>query len=445
MKLKAALLVASLAFAGCATTPEPAIQTNLPPPPTSWHHAPREGAALIWPGAGDATLDALLALSESRNRDLVQAGLRLKLADLQAAQGRLRLTPTASANMGLTKPLDSIVPAGGSGLDLVVSWEADLWGRLAALRASDAAQQRAFDSDVRAARLSLHNRVATLYWQAAAARQQEALAHQQRAIARELLGAARVRVREGKLLPIEIDRAAASLQAAEVRLADLQADGAAQRLQLALLLDQPPPGPPLEDAKLPADMPSAALPNDAPATVLERRPDVQRARAQVDTALALLHAREAARYPALSFSAGVSGSSENLRDALQNPLVSLAANLVVPMIDWRRLDLQRETARTELELAALQLRETVETALAEIETAWIDEARLRQQASANGTRLREAREAERVAALRVEVGQLARTELLQAQIATLEAKQVDVQLRLRAWLQRARLMRAWVL
>lgn len=416
-------------------------------PALAWHHAPPQGAALTWPGAGDAALDALLALAESRSRDLMQAALRLKLADLAAAQAQPRVTPSAGGSLSLGTPLDQpLRHVSRSGqLNLAVGWEADLWGRLGSQQSAAAAQQRAAQGDVRAARLSLRSRVATLYWQAAATVQQEPLARQQLRIATQLLEATRLRVREGKLAPIEIDRAATLRYTTELRLQQLRADAAAQRVQLALLLDEPLPGPLLPDARLPAELPGAVLPDEAPAVVLERRPDVQRARAQVDAALQLLRAREAARYPALSFSAGVGASGQTLRELFSNPLASLAANLAIPLIDWRRLDLQRESARTDLELAALQLRETVAAALAEIETAWIDDERLRQQLAASTMRLHEARQAERAAALRFEVGTVARADLLAAQTARLEAEQNELQLRLDAWLQRARLTRALAL
>jgi outer membrane protein TolC len=176
--------------------------------------------------------------------------------------------------------------------------------------------------------------------------------------------------------------------------------------------------------------------------VLERRPDVQRARALVDAALARLQGAEAERYPRLSFSASLGSGGERASDWLANPLATLAANLAVPLIDWRRLDLQRDAARTELELAALALREVVALALVEVETALLEGERLRQQLDANATRLREAQETERLAALRLEAGAIARADFLQARNARLEAEQGRLQLRLRAWLNRAQLTRA---
>ena len=443
--MKTTLLMTVLLLAGCATSPRLAVAPEAPTAPVQWQFAPEQGAALAWTGADDPALDALIQLAEQRNRDLAQAALRLQAAGLQQAQGQLRVTPSVGVTAGASKPLDPSLTteiSHSSGLNLGVAGEADLWGRIEAQQRLDAAQQRAAETDVRAARLSLRSRVAELYWQIASARQQAQLATRQAGIARELLEATRLRVREGKLAPIEIDRAAATLQLIEVRLVDLQADSRQARLQLALLLDQPPPGPQLLEARLPDDFPEVALPDAAPAQVLARRPDVQRSRAQVDTALARLQVSEAARYPTLSLSGSLGSGGASLSDLLKNPIASLNSNLIVPLIDWRRLDLQRDGARTELELAALQLRETLARALTEIESAWLDDERLRQQLAANATRLLEAREAERLAALRFDVGVLARTELLQAQTARLETEQGRLQLQLRAWQQRAQLTKA---
>lgn len=444
-----------LLLAGCAWRgPAPLSAPAAPPAPERWQAEADSGTPADWALLADPELQALLQRAEAANRDVVQAALRIEQARLQAGLGELRLTPSAGLNAGANRPLDPPAPLPARttrsyGASVGVAYELDLWGRLAALRSADAAQLRAAQTDLRAARLLLRQRVAESYWQIAAARTQQALAQEQLLLNRELLAATRLRVQEGKLLPIEIDRAAATLQQAEQRLADLQADVAQQRLQLALLLDEAPPGPLLQQPTLPPGAADGLPPpwrvGEGPAAVLERRPDVQRARAQVDAALARQQAAEAQRYPALSFSASLGTGGSATRDWLSNPVAALAGNLVVPLIDWRRLDLQRDAARTELELAALALRETVARALVEVESALIDGERLRQQLAANATRLREAQAAERIAALRLEVGAIAKADFLQAKNARLEAEQGRLQLQLRAWLNRGQLARALAL
>jgi len=327
------------------------------------------------------------------------------------------------------------------GASVSLGYELDLWDRLSNARAAQAAQTEVARSDVEAARRLIRNRVAESYWTLAASAQQLPLAQAQLAVNQEVLQLVTLRVREGKLLPIEIDKAASALQQSQVRLADLAADARIQRHTLALLLDQPLPGPDISAPRLPVQALSAWAPGD-PAQVLDRRPDVQRARLNVDAALARARATDAERYPRLSFSASVSTGSAQAADWFKDPLVSLASNLVVPLIDWRRLDLQRDNARTDLELAALSLRDSVAKAVVDVETRLIDGERLNQQLAANARRVDEAAQAEALAALRLEVGTIARADWLQAQSARLEAEQSRIQLLLRAWLNRAELVRA---
>jgi len=114
----------------------------------------------------------------------------------------------------------------------------------------------------------------------------------------------------------------------------------------------------------------------------------------------------------------------------------------VPLVDWRRLDLQRGQSVNDVESAALSLRDTVHKALVEVEQLAAERRELRQQALANAARLGEAQQTEKLAALRYEVGVIARADWLQARNARLAAEQEAIQLRLRQWLNQAALQKA---
>jgi len=268
------------------------------------------------------------------------------------------------------------------------------------------------------------------------------LARDQLEAAEELLRIVKLRVREGKLLPVESDRAAQSVLAAQHRLADIEAEQQLQAQQRALLLDQ------LEQlasagarGRLPDSSPPAwAL--GSPAQVLGARPDVQKARLQVDAALAQLSVAEASRYPGLSFSASVGTGGSKTSDWLSQPVLALSSSLLIPLIDWRRLNLERDGARNALEQSALGLRDTVHKALVDAEGQWTQREKLQRQTEAQARRVAEAQENERLAALRLEVGAIGRHDWLQARVALLEAKQSLVQLQLQAWLNHAALYRA---
>jgi len=114
----------------------------------------------------------------------------------------------------------------------------------------------------------------------------------------------------------------------------------------------------------------------------------------------------------------------------------------VPLIDWQRLNLQRDGARSELDSAALTLRDTLQKALADIETQRIEADRTAQQLQANAGRLKEAVENERLAKLRYEVGAISRADWLQIRSTVLDAEQTRIGLRLQQWVRQAALFKA---
>lgn len=457
MKLNCITLVAALLLAGCAHGP--ADRAPEVAPAASWSLAGGDTAP-DWAGLLDPTLAALQDRALRANRDIAQAALRWQQARLLQEQSQLRWTPSAGLSLSASRPVETqastrnvdvgggvIVPVTTStgwsrsyGASVGLGYELDLWDRLAQAQAAQRAQTEIARSDIEAARLSIRAQVADAYWSLAALRALRPLIEAQLALTRETLELTRARVREGKLLPIEVDKIALTVQTAENRLADNAADSLLQRQRLALLLAEPLPGP-APEAALPAGEPPRWRLAE-PAEVLARRPDVQRARLGVDAALANLRVREAERYPRLSFSGSLGGGGAQARDWLANPAVSLGANLAIPLIDWRRLALQRDGARSDLEAAALALRDALDKAQADIETQHIEATRLAQQQAANATRLHEATENERLAALRYEVGTIARADWLQVRSARLDAEQARIQLRLQQWQRQALLFKA---
>ncbi|MFZ2988788.1 TolC family protein [Ideonella sp.] len=440
--LWAAAIVLALGSAGCAsggpgaaqrpTEGELPVRWQLDAPP-----AAGEAAEVVW----DRALRALQQQALQSNRDLAQAALRWQRARSQQQQGDLRWQPSLSLGPSASRALDSGTPTSAwqrsASASLSVGYELDLWGRLAQGNTALQAQTGSARADIEAARVLILSQVAERYWTVAALRTQQPWAAEQAALSEEALQITMVRVREGKLLPIEVDKAGATLLDARLRVSNLAADLQLERRQLALLLARTDGTvAELDAAQLPPQAPPDwALP--APAQALAQRPDVQRARLGVDAALARLSVAEAERYPRLSLSASVATGSSGWRDWLNQPLMSLAANLTVPLVDWQRLDLQRDDARTDLELAALDLRSTLHKSLVEVESQVIERQRLAQQQAAAAARLRDATQAEALARLRLEVGSIGRIDWVQARSARLAAEQDLTQLQLSRWLNHA--------
>jgi len=435
---------AALALSACSITPPAAPQASTAMP-AQWQQFEGQAAATApadWAGLIDPALSQLQQQALAANRDIAQAVLRWRRAELQTQGAGLDRQPAPS--LGLDASRSRLLERGPSsrnhGLSAGLGYELDLWQRLAQAELAQHAEAEALRTDIAAAKLLIRAQVAERYWSLAALALEEPLIAEQLQGAEQVVELTRQRVREGKLLPIEVDKNAATVQSLRSRQAQLGRERSQHRLALGLLLDQTEPALPAS-----AQLPQAAPPNwlpPPPEQALARRPDVQRARLAVDAALARQRSSEAARYPRLSFTLGLGSGGTDAGDWLRNPLASLAANLVVPMIDWRRLELQRQGALTDVESSALALRDSLHKALVEIEGLAAEERELQAQESANAARLQEARRTAQLAQLRFEVGSIARADWLQARNAALAAEQEGIRLRLRAWLIQAALHKA---
>lgn len=432
-------LAALCLLAGCsnlAIKPGAAPQDNEPLP-TQWSSMPAHAAPMAV--VKDAHLAALQerALASNRDQRLTAMRLRDALAQAQVDGQRLSVQASISASRSESRQLGGAGLADGlarsHGFSAMAGYELDLWGRLAMTDRLREQQLEAMQADQRAARALLLAQIASRHWQLGSLASQKPLQDQILAQAEEALTITRLRVKEGKLLPIEVDRAAATVQSSRLRRSDLDHELTQQHQQLALLLDQMPVGVAEQAHAGPPLAAPAPLALGTPAEVLEQRVDVRRARLAVDAALVRLRLSETTRYPSLQLSGGISSGSADWRRWLDQPLASLAASLVVPLVDWPRLDLQRQLARSELDQAALALRDTVHKALVEIEGRLIEARRTEEQEAAVRQRLDEARQAEQIAALKLELGLINRLDWLQARNARLSSEQELQQLRLRQW------------
>lgn len=447
----------TLLLVACAGAPPEA--PSAPPVPARWEPNPDGGDAAAWAPLRDPALLALQRRALEANTDIRRAALIWQAAQIQAGQQGLRLQPSLSLSYGAKRPLQSrgatadvdrsLVPAGeaarwtqGYSASVSTGFDLDLWSRLAHLDARQAALTDAARSDIAAARAGIASQVADSYWTLIANQRFAAIASAKLELAERAVPLVTARVREGKLVPLEIDKAAAAELAARQELGSAIADMAKARVSLAGLLDAPPPGPEVAAVALPASLPAWAP--DDPAQVLERRPDVHRARLEVDAALAEVRATRAARYPQLTFSAGIGTGGTRLGDWLGQPLLSLASNLTVPLVDWRRLELQEAQSRNGLESAALNLRDKVRGALAEVQTLLIEQQRIAEARAAAHKRLEQAREADRIARLKLDVGAIALADWLQARIASFDAEQAVERARLDAVRNRLAMLRALV-
>jgi NodT family efflux transporter outer membrane factor (OMF) lipoprotein len=149
------------------------------------------------------------------------------------------------------------------------------------------------------------------------------------------------------------------------------------RHELALLLGRPP-GASLEiratELPLPPALPFLGLPAD----LLANRPDVRAAGLRLRATDWQVAEARANRLPSLRLTAGVSYGADELDLLFDNWLLNLAANLTAPLVEGgrRAAAVERQKAVADENLA--RYRETVLTALKEVEDALVRESKQRE-------------------------------------------------------------------
>jgi NodT family efflux transporter outer membrane factor (OMF) lipoprotein len=435
--------------------------------PTAWQNAQTGNAtpatdAPWWQAVGDQGLSALIEQALAANRDLSRSALRLQQAALQAhrsSQDRLpRLQAGVSA--GSQRPLDSSGSAGtviinGQSVPVVnnvgttssasasvsASYEIDLWGRIANnITLADQAVGVA-QADAETARWLISTQVAEQYWTLAALDAKAPLLRANSADALASLAATRLRLEVGKARPIELDRAQSTADDAKAREATLASQRAQAQLTLALLLDEAPQGYAAGPATLPVnDPPDWSTP--APASVLDRRPELRSARINLDSALLKLHFAQANRYPTFSLSATVNSGGNALHQWLSNPVGSLSLGLALPMLDWQRLKDDQDIAKLQLQDVAIQFKDSLHKALQEVDKQLVERRQSRADLAQGRAKLALADRALTLAQTRHAQGAEALQTVRDAQTSQREAAISLLDLRAKAWLGQTALQKA---
>lgn len=428
-------LVTAVVLAGCAVpppAPQGAPELELPeavattPIDSHW-----------WRSYGDERLSALVEEALADNRDLARAAARIEQSRAALRMAHADLLPSVDANVSTGRQRfsqNSAVPIGNSPIannqraQIEVSYELDLWSRLA--RTQDAARDEllatTFARDT--LRTALAAQVVKSYVGLQALDAQLQLFERTVREQRDSLVLQRKRYESGDIDELDFRQLQAELIGNEAQLPKIErARGDAERA-LALLLGRSPRQ--LVDGRVlrgdvPAEVPEAALPSAGlPSDLLAHRPDVQAAAARLAAAGARVDAARAAYFPSISLTAGVGGDSAELSrlTSASSLIWNVVASLTQPIWDGGRIDAQNDLARAQRREVEVDYRDTVATAFKEARDAIaarhqteisVHDAERREQALARSARLTR---------LRFDGGEESRIEVIRAERADLLAQ-----------------------
>jgi len=407
----AALVATILALSACAVGPD--YKAPTPSTPGSFNSMQSDGAsrpqatavnASWWKSFNDPQLDSLIERAIAGNLSLQQAVLRIAGARQQLNQARGAWAPSVNGNARFTrqqlgikgelesggvydrvdqidtdtdlKPvLDSLSkPVGLYQGSFDASWELDMWGKVRRQVEMAGAQQQQSIENRNDALVSLEAEVARAYLQLRGAQAITATLQTQIAVAQQTLELTQSQQRNGLAPQTNVENARAQYNLLRSQLPQYQAQIHQAMNGLAVLTGRVPGAldSELSAAKAFPSLPQV-VPVGIPATLARRRPDVREAEASLHAATANIGVSVAELFPSVSLTGqfGMRNSDAGYLDNWSSHFYSYGPSVSIPIFQGGRLVSSVKVARAQQASAALGYRQTVLTALQDVENALV--------------------------------------------------------------------------
>ena len=347
-------------------------------------------------GFGDSNLTALIREAWANSPDLSGASRMVEIAREQAVMAGADRLPLAGLNISGThskRNLVGFLPGNNNsftsenyGLNMNISWELDLWGKLSDSRKAAETSWEASVEDYRAARLSLAGQVAKAWYSAISGKRQVELAY----------ATERSHAKNASYIAKRFERGLANAldhNLAQATLASTRANQVRQKRHLDLakrtlqtLLGRHPDGNTTLPDILPA--PQKAPPISPPTQTLEQRPDVRAKHLRMKAAGLEKTLARKKLLPSLSLTGGPGSRSQEFNDLLdqQFQIWSVTGNLMQPIFQGGRLRANIRRAEAARLASIDSYKSTALKAFQEVETTLAAESLLKEEE----TRLKEA-------------------------------------------------------
>ena len=443
-----------LLLAGCSWVPS--LKPFQAQAPEQFKEAPKgpsvkpalHSAVAWWTVLNDPVLNDLQSqlLQGNSNLQALSAQNRQARAALAAAQASL--WPSLNLNAGVGRSANQLTSPKGTSYSVStpLTWELDVWGRLDAQASAAQAGLQASQEDLAAARLSLQTTLVQTYLSLRTAERQESVLRAAEAAYQRFLTLTQYRYEAGVVSASDVAQAQTQYKTTQAQRIEVGTQRAQLEHAVAVLVGQSPSGlhlPALSEQAL-ANWPPAVpeLPALIPATVLEKRPDIQAAKRRVEAANAQIGVARAAFFPTVSFAANAGYRNTDLSNLINasNQFWSIGPTLALSLFDGGQRRAARAQAEAVLDQAVANYRQTVLTSFQDIEDNLVAAVQLKDQAQAQQEALDAAQKNLAITQAQYQAGTLSALNLVLAQTTALSAQRTLLDLQTRRWLAHNKLM-----
>ncbi len=397
-------------------------------PPAGWKVATPQDAVergAWWSMFHDPELDHLEQQVEITNQTLKQAeaNYRSAQAQIQAARGALfpslSLSPDISRSSNRSGFSKGSLTSTSYSLEASASWQIDLWGKIRRQVESDVAVAQASAADVANARLSAQASLAIDYFQLRGSDAMQALLEDTVKQYRRALEITQNQYEAGTAARSDVITAQTQLLTTQAQLINVGIARAQYEHAIAVLTGHAPAEVTIARGKLASTVPQ--IPTLLPAALLERRPDIAAAERTMAAQNALIGVAIAAFYPTVDLTAlfGYVGNPLSSLISASNRVWSLGASATQALFEGGTLTADVKIARANYDAQVAAYRQTVLTALGNVEDGLSDLRILEQQAAAEDAAVKAANQAVQIALNEYQAGTQAYTTVVTAQTTAL--------------------------
>ncbi len=399
--MRNSLLLAFLVLTGCVTPPEyrpapvplPAAYRETGPAATGGpiplqSSSPLGGNEAVafdlafWRRLGDTTLSRLMEQALAANLDVRAAQARVREARAGRTRALLDLTPEGNLSGGYARrrlasagfpgatgrfPDEDIWDAGFD-----AAWELDLFGRLRHNARAQGALVAVSQEDLRGVLVALTAELARSYFELRGAEEQLEVARHNAENQRHTLDVTRERLDAGRGTAFDTERATAQLSVTLASIPSREAQVAAARYRIGVLLGRSPTAvaSELSVAAVRPTLPDSVAVG-SPDSVSRHRPDVAAAERFAAAQSALVGSARAEYLPRLTLGASVGYSADQFSALGDGNTLRYS---VGPVLSWPALNLGRvrtnvDAARAREEAARAEYAQVVLAAVEEVETS----------------------------------------------------------------------------
>lgn len=392
-----------------------------------------------WQLFQDQQLELLIRTALEENKNLAIALSRIQEARLTVTAVRANQFPFLgiSGFFGRQKQSRELF-AGADANDQFLlagdlTYQVDLWGEFSRATEASRADLLATESAYRNVTISLVAEVAGTYLLLRDLDERLAVSEHTVQTRLDSLGIIQARFDKGTVPELDVFQAQIELTVAEAAVASFQRQIVQTENALRILLGRNP-GPVTRGESLDSQTFPPTIPMGLPSELLQRRPDLVQAEANLMSATATVGVAEALRYPSISLTGRYGAESRDLSDLNSGSaeIWSVGADLFAPIFNSGQLKAQAEAARERARQALLTYEGTLQQSFREVEDALVAVRTYKVEHEAQVRRAFAARNAARLSRARYDGGVTDYLEVLDSE-RTLFSAQLDESATLRLY------------